>query len=111
MQQVVLNLVMNGIESMRAVKDRARILSVKSAVAVPAGVAVTVEDTGIGFANSDPEHVFETFFTTKEDGMGMGLSISRSIVQAHGGRLWAAAVAPIGAAFSFTLPASAGARI
>ena len=110
-QQVVLNLVINGIEAMRGVNDRARILSVKSAVAVPAGVAVTVEDTGIGFANSDPEHIFETFFTTKEDGMGMGLSISRSIVQAHGGRLWAAAVAPIGAAFSFTLPASAGARL
>jgi PAS domain S-box-containing protein len=110
-QQVVLNLVMNGIEAMRGVKDRARILRVKSAVAAPAAVAVTVEDTGIGFANSDPGHIFETFFTTKEDGMGMGLSISRSIVQAHGGRLWAAAGAPIGAVFSFTLPASAGARI
>jgi PAS domain S-box-containing protein len=110
-QQVVLNLVMNGIEAMRGVKDRARILSVKSAVTVPAEVAVTVEDTGIGFVNSDPGHIFETFFTTKEEGMGMGLSISRSIVQAHGGRLWAAAGAPIGAVFSFTLPASAGVRI
>jgi PAS domain S-box-containing protein len=110
-QQVVLNLVMNGIEAMRGVKDRARILSVKSAVTAPAEVAVTVEDTGIGFANSDPGHIFETFFTTKEEGMGMGLSISRSIVQAHGGRLWAAAGAPIGAVFSFTLPASAGVRI
>jgi PAS domain S-box-containing protein len=108
-QQVVLNLVMNGIEAMRGVKDRARILSVKSAVAAPAAVAVIVEDTGIGFANSDPGHIFETFFTTKEDGMGMGLSISRSIVQAHGGRLWASAGAPVGAAFNFTLPASAGA--
>jgi PAS domain S-box-containing protein len=110
-QQVVLNLVMNGIEAMRGVKDRARILSVKSAVAAPAEVAVTVEDTGIGFANSDPGHIFETFFTTKEEGMGMGLSISRSIVQAHGGRLWASAGAPVGAAFNFTLPASAGVRI
>jgi signal transduction histidine kinase len=100
---------MNGIEAMRGVKDRARILSVKSAVTVPAEIAVTVEDTGIGLANSDPGHIFETFVTTKEDGMGMGLSISRSIVQAHGGRLWAAAGAPIGAVFSFTLPASAGA--
>jgi PAS domain S-box-containing protein len=110
-QQVVLNLVMNGIEAMRGVKDRARILSVKSAVTAPAEVAVTVEDTGIGFANSDPGHIFETFFTTKEEGMGMGLSISRSIVQAHGGRLWASAGAPVGAVFSFTLPASAGVRI
>src|ERR1700730_16669150 len=109
-QQVVLNLVMNGIEAMRGVKDRARVLMVKSAVAAPADVAVTVEDTGFGFANSDPEHIFETFFTTKDDGMGMGLSISRSIVRDHGGRMWATPGAPIGAAFSFTLPASAVAR-
>jgi signal transduction histidine kinase len=108
-QQVVLNLVMNGIEAMRGVKDRARVLRIKSGVGAPADVAVTVEDTGIGFANSDPEHIFETFFTTKDDGMGMGLSISRSIVRAHGGRLWASAGAPIGAVFSFTLPACAGA--
>jgi C4-dicarboxylate-specific signal transduction histidine kinase len=108
-QQVVLNLVMNGIDAMRGVKDGARVLRVKSTVAPPAEVAVTVEDTGIGFGNNDPEHIFETFFTTKEDGMGMGLSISRSIVRAHGGRLWASTGASIGAAFSFTLPASAGA--
>jgi signal transduction histidine kinase len=75
----------------------------------PADVAVTVEDTGIGFDNNGSENIFETFFTTKEDGIGMGLSISRSIVQAHGGRLWASAGVPIGAVFSFTLPASAGA--
>ena len=108
MQQVVLNLVMNGIDAMRGVKDRARVLRVKSAATPAAAVAVTVEDTGIGFGDNDPEHVFETFYTTKEDGMGMGLSISRSIVQAHGGRLWASAGAPIGAVFGFTLPASAG---
>jgi PAS domain S-box-containing protein len=107
-QQVVLNLVMNGIEAMRGVVDQSRVLKVKSKYAPPANVAVTVEDSGIGFGDNDPEHIFETFFTTKEDGMGMGLSISRSIVQAHGGRLWATAGAPIGAAFSFTLPASAG---
>jgi signal transduction histidine kinase len=109
-QQVVLNLVMNGIEAMRGVMDRPRVLKVKSAAARPAAVLVTVEDTGTGFADNDPEHIFETFFTTKQEGIGMGLSISRSIVQAYGGRLWASAGAPIGAAFSFTLPASAGAR-
>jgi PAS domain S-box-containing protein len=108
-QQVVLNLVMNGMEAMRGVIDRARVLRVKSAAVSPAAVAVTVQDTGIGFANNDPEHIFDTFFTTKEDGMGMGLSISRSIVQDHGGRLWASAGTPIGAVFSFTLPATAGA--
>jgi len=109
-QQVVLNLVMNGIDAMRGVKDRARVLRVKSAVAPPAAVAVTVEDTGIGFGNNDPDHIFETFFTTEADGIGMGLSISRSIVQAHGGRMWASTGSQIGAAFSFTLAASAGAR-
>ncbi|HWX26338.1 MAG TPA: PAS domain S-box protein [Steroidobacteraceae bacterium] len=108
-QQVVLNLVMNGIEAMRGVIDRSRVLRVKSATVPPADVAVTVEDTGIGFDNNGSENIFETFFTTKEDGIGMGLSISRSIVQAHGGRLWASAGVPIGAVFSFTLPASAGA--
>jgi|HubBroStandDraft_6_1064221.scaffolds.fasta_scaffold02105_4 PAS domain S-box-containing protein len=108
-QQVVLNLVMNGIEAMRPVIDRSRVLRVKSAAAPPADVAVTVEDTGSGFGDNDPDHIFETFFTTKEDGMGMGLSISRSIVQAHGGRLWASAGAPVGAIFGFTLPARAGA--
>jgi C4-dicarboxylate-specific signal transduction histidine kinase len=108
-QQVVLNLVMNGIEVMRGVADRALVLTVKSTVAPPADVAVTVEDTGIGFRNNDPDHIFETFFTTKEDGMGLGLSISRSTIQAHGGRLWASARGPIGTTFSFTLPASAGA--
>ena len=108
-QQVVLNLVLNGIEAMRDVTDRPRVLRVISAAAPPADVVVTVEDTGIGFGNTDPERVFETFFTTKPEGIGMGLSISRSIIQAHGGRLWAAAGAPMGAVLSFTLPAIVGA--
>ena len=110
MQQVVLNLIMNGIEAMRDVIGRARVLRIKSEAATPAGVAITVEDTGTGFSKSDPERIFETFFTTKTEGMGMGLSISRSIVQAHGGRLWASTGAPFGAIFRFTLPASAGAK-
>lgn len=108
LQQVVLNLVMNGIEAMRGVIDRARVLRVRSEVVPPANIAVTIEDTGTGFGNTGPERIFETLFTTKEDGMGMGLSISRSIVQSHGGRLWAVPRNGCGAAFSFTLPAIAG---
>jgi PAS domain S-box-containing protein len=110
LQQVVLNLVMNGIEAMRGVIDRARVLHVRSEALSPADIAVTIEDTGTGFGDNGPERIFETLFTTKEDGMGMGLSISRSIVQSHGGRLWAAPGAGCGAAFSFTLPAIAGAH-
>jgi signal transduction histidine kinase len=108
-QQVLLNLVMNGIEAMRGVADRAKVMRIKSEIAPPGTVTVTVEDTGIGFGNNDAENIFETFFTTKEQGMGMGLSISRSIVAAHGGRLWASSGAPCGAVFSFTLPAGIGA--
>ena len=108
-QQVLLNLVMNGIEAMRGVVDRAKVMRIKSETAPPGTVTVTVEDTGTGFGNNDAENIFETFFTTKEQGMGMGLSISRSIVQAHGGRLWASSGAPCGAVFSFTLPAGMGA--
>ena len=84
-------------------------LSVRSVLAFDANVAVAIEDTGAGFGSHEPASIFETFFTTKEDGMGMGLSISRSIVQAHGGRLWAAQKSPVGAIFNFTLPASMGA--
>jgi PAS domain S-box-containing protein len=108
-QQVVLNLVMNGVEAMRGVANGPRVLKVRSEMAPPAAIAVIIEDTGAGFGNNSPERIFETFFTTKVEGMGMGLAISRSIVQAHGGRLWAAAGAPCGAVFGFTLPASAGA--
>ena len=108
LQQVVLNLVMNGIEAMRGVIDRARVLRVRSEIVPPANIAVTIEDTGTGFGNNGPDRIFETLYTTKEDGMGMGLSISRSIVQSHGGRLWAAPGNGCGAAFSFTLPAAAG---
>ena len=108
LQQVVLNLVMNGIEAMRGVIDRARVLRVRSEIVPPANIAVTIEDTGTGFGNNGLDRIFETLFTTKEDGMGMGLPISRSIVQSHGGRLWAAPGNGCGAAFSFTLPAAAG---
>ena len=107
LQQVVLNLTMNAIEAMREVEDRTRELVIgsrPSEVAGALGVAVAVEDTGRGFAAADAERLFEAFYTTKREGLGMGLSISRSIIEAHGGRLSVAHRAGHGAAFTFVLP-------
>jgi signal transduction histidine kinase len=104
LQQVVLNLVMNAIEAMAPVTDRARMLVIRSERHDDDGVRVAVHDTGIGIRASDLDLVFNAFFTTKPSGMGMGLSISRSMIEAHGGRLWAAPNEPHGAIFQFSLP-------
>ncbi|MDB5402150.1 MAG: domain S-box-containing protein [Rhodopila sp.] len=104
-QQVVLNLVMNAIEAMRETDNRRRTLSVKSRCGEFQDVIVTVADNGSGLDATNIEHIFDAFFTTKAEGMGMGLSICNSIVRAHGGRLSAAAGAPQGAVFCFNLPA------
>jgi len=87
LQQVLLTLVMDGLEAMASVTDRPRKLIIRSAPDDDDHVRVAVQDTGIGIAANDLDHVFSAFFTTKPGGMGMGLSISRSIVEAHGGRL------------------------
>ena len=103
LQQVLLNLIMNAVEAMSAVTDRRRELTIAS-VRGTDGVVVEVRDSGVGL---DPHHagrVFEAFYTTKPEGIGIGLSISRSIVEAHGGRLWASANASHGAVFRFSLP-------
>ncbi len=107
MQQVLLNLIMNGIEAMLAVTDEPRSLWVESRVDESGDILVAVRDSGTGLG-SGTERIFTPFFTTKANGMGMGLSISRSLVENHGGRLWATPNFPMGAVFSFTLPASAG---
>ena len=107
LQQVLLNLVKNGMEAMSAVADRPRLLCVQSRIDESGDVLVAVSDSGTGFV-SGMDRVFSPFFTTKADGMGMGLSISRSLVESHGGRLWATPNSPHGAVFSFTLPASGG---
>jgi C4-dicarboxylate-specific signal transduction histidine kinase len=104
-QQVVLNLVMNGIEAMREVDNRPRVLMLKSQLGNNRDVAVSVEDTGRGIDPTHLSHIFEAFFTTKAEGMGIGLSICNSIVRAHGGRLSATVGAFGGAVFRFTLPA------
>ena len=109
MQQVLLNLIMNGIEAMLAVTDQPRSLWVESRVDESGDILVAVRDSGTGLGSGD--RIFAPFFTTKANGMGMGLSISRSLVENHGGRLWAAPNFPIGAVFSFTLPVSAGSSV
>jgi len=105
LQQVLLNLIANAIDSM-AGEDEPRILSVKSEV-LDSGIMVAVADSGKGIASQDVDRIFNTLFTTKSGGMGMGLSICRSIIEAHDGRLWVAGNAPRGAVFKFVLPVAA----
>jgi signal transduction histidine kinase len=104
LQQVILNLVMNAIDAMAPVTDRRRVLSIRSQHCDGGGAIVTVQDCGSGIEPENAERIFQPFFTTKLGGMGMGLSISRSIVEAHGGRLWASPAPPSGTAFYFSLP-------
>jgi C4-dicarboxylate-specific signal transduction histidine kinase len=106
LQQVLLNLIINAIEAMRDVGEEERELLI-STLNEPDGVSVEVRDSGPGFAPAALDHVFEAFYTTKPGGLGMGLSICRSIIEAHGGRLWASANLPCGASFQFALPAIA----
>src|SRR3984893_2312578 len=108
LQQVVLNLIVNAVQAMGAVAERPRELFITTARAEPNGVLVTVKDSGPGLAPSNLEQLFAPFYTTKPDGLGMGLSICRSIIEAHGGRLWVTANQPRGAIFSFTLPTHSG---
>jgi PAS domain S-box-containing protein len=107
LQQVLLNLIMNGIEAMNTVTDRPRQLSVQSRTEPSGEVLVAVADSGIGLGREE-DLLFTPFFTTKAHGMGMGLTISRSLVEAHGGRLWAAPNDPEGAVFYVTLPVDFG---
>jgi PAS domain S-box-containing protein len=105
LQQVIINLVMNGIESMQSVLDRPRELVVRSRQDETQQVLVSVADCGVGISAENADRLFTAFFTTKSSGMGMGLSICRSIIDAHGGRLWATTCEPRGALFQFTIPA------
>jgi PAS domain S-box-containing protein len=105
LQQVIINLVMNGIESMQSVTDRPRELVVRSRQDETQQVLVSVADCGVGISAENADRLFTAFFTTKSSGMGMGLSICRSIIDAHGGRLWATTCEPRGALFQFTIPA------
>jgi signal transduction histidine kinase len=103
LQQVILNLILNAVEAMSSV-DEARELLISTEQSQADGVLVSVGDTGPGVDPGNFERIFDSFFTTKSMGMGLGLSICRSIIEAHGGRLWASANVPRGAVFQFTLP-------
>jgi PAS domain S-box-containing protein len=104
LQQVILNLIMNAIEAMSEVSEGSRELLIGTTVNTPDGIIVVVRDSGPGLKPESLDHLFDPFYTTKPAGMGMGLSICRSIIEAHGGRLWAAANIPQGASFHFSLP-------
>ena len=103
LQQVILNLIINACEALTAADDEFRKLSISTAREMD-GVALTVRDTGVGIDPQQIETVFEAFHTTKPGGMGMGLAVSRSIIEGHGGRLWAEPNEPRGAIFKFTIP-------
>ena len=105
LQQALLNLVMNGMDAMRGSPEKSRALIVSSSFTGEGWVRVAVEDRGAGIEPDVIDRVFEPFFTTKQSGIGLGLAITRSIIEAHGGRIWAEAATPHGARFQFTLPA------
>jgi signal transduction histidine kinase len=103
LQQVLTNLVMNGIQAMAPVTDHARVLVIRTQRHDANQILVAVEDTGIGIESENLDRLFGAFYTTKPDGMGMGLSISRSIMEAHGGSIWATRNSGPGMIFQFTL--------
>ena len=105
LQQVMVNLIVNAIQAMSGSGDGRRELQISTETDEAEGVRVRVRDSGPGFAPAALERVFEPFYTTKPEGMGMGLSICRSIIEAHGGQLWATGCEPRGALFQFTIPA------
>jgi PAS domain S-box-containing protein len=104
LQQVIMNLIMNGADAMSAVADRPRILHIGSQIDSAGNVLVSVRDSGTGIDEAIRDSIFKPLFTTKSTGMGMGLSICRSIVEAHGGKLWATPASPYGTDFRFTIP-------
>jgi len=104
LQQVIINLVINGIQAMAPVNDRARELVIRSSLEAAGQVMVSVQDSGIGIDPGIADRLFDAFFTTKPNGMGMGLSVCQTIIEAHGGRIWASGDRGPGATFLFSLP-------
>jgi signal transduction histidine kinase len=108
LQQVIQNLVRNASEAMAEVNDRPRHLLVRVDGEEEGRVRLTVKDAGVGLQPQEAERLFDAFYTTKSDGMGIGLSVSRSIIESHGGKLWAEANDGPGATFAFSLPGLVG---
>lgn len=108
LQQVLLNLLLNAMDAMQETASDARLLYVRTALRDQCAIEVVVTDTGRGMTPDQLEHAFDTYFTTKREGMGLGLSIARTIIQAHGGRIWAENRELGGAVFHFTIPLQAG---
>jgi signal transduction histidine kinase len=106
LQQVLFNLIMNAIEAMSAVTERERQLTIQAVLNERTSVRVAVEDTGSGIDPAHIDRIFDPFFTTKSHGMGLGLSICRSIIEAHGGKLWALPRSPFGTSFFLTRPSA-----
>ena len=104
LQQVVLNLIINAVEAMRVVSERTRILRVRTQELASGSIVVLVQDSGVGLDPKNSGRMFDAFYTTKPEGIGMGLTISRSIIEAHGGRLWAVANDGPGSSLCFALP-------
>ena len=105
LQQVILNLLRNGSDSMNDVEDRPRELLIRTQSDAAGAARLSVTDAGIGFSDQAIERIFEPFYTSKNDGLGIGLSVSRSIIEAHSGRLWATPNEGPGVTFTFTVPA------
>jgi C4-dicarboxylate-specific signal transduction histidine kinase len=105
LQQVILNLMVNATQAMSGLAEGIRELHIGTESAEEEGVHIAVRDAGPGLSAENLQHLFEPFYTTKPNGMGMGLSICRSIIEDHGGRLWATGLHPHGALFQFTIPA------
>ena len=101
----MLNLIINAVEAMSEVSEKSRVLLISTGRDEPNGVLVAVQDSGPGMDPKCFDRLFDAFYTTKPRGLGMGLSICRSIVEGHGGRIWATANVPQGASFHFSLPA------
>ena len=107
LQQVILNLILNALDAMSGIPQRPRRLLLKTQVNAADGVRVLVKDAGIGLEPGDLERFFEAFYTTKDDGMGVGLSVSRSIIESHGGQIWGRPNEGAGATFCFSIPVTA----